>query len=155
MKKYLLITLAALMAFCSCDKQPKEDPEETKDPVVKIEITNIADNKATVNATMEQGKFYGGKILAAKKVSNIDIDYTKEIALINYVKENGTDITEMPASVTVEKLTVDKDYFSAVVVYDKDGRVCSSAYETWTAQGSPDGIAEGSTPGSLGDNELK
>lgn len=155
MKKYLLITVAALMAFCSCDKQPKEDPADSKDPVVKIEITNIADNKATVNASLEEGKFHGGKIVAAKKVSNIDIDYTKEIALINYVKENGTDITEMPTSVTVEKLTVDKDYFSAVIVYDKDGRVCSVAYETWTAAGNPDGIAEGSTAGSLGDNELK
>lgn len=156
MKKYLLITLAAFSLLCACNKTPAEGGSENEDvtPVVKLEVTNIENNCATISATLEAGKFYGGKIINAVKVSNVDIDYTSEIKLIQYLRENAEDIAGMPYTKTVEKLTFEKDYFTAVIIYDKDGRVCSSQYKTWTAQGMPDGISNENSAGDLDNNDI-
>ena len=161
MKKYIIIAASALALLCGCNKTTSGAEEGNgggevtgKDPVVKLEVTDIKDNCATIKASLTEGQFNGGKIIAAKKVSDIGIDYTSEIRLIQYVRDNGTDITAMPYSSTVEKLTHEKDYFTAVIVYNKDGRVCSSKYEVWTAEGTPDGISNENSAGELVNNDI-
>lgn len=155
MKKFLTLTLAALALLCGCNKSAEDkDGGEDVSPAVKLEITDLKDNCATITATLTQGQFHGGKIIVAKKVSSIDIDYTNEIKLIQYVRTNGTDIDKMPYTTTVENLTYEKDYFTAVIVFDKDGRATGSKYETWTAQGTPDGISDKNSAGELGNNDI-
>lgn len=153
MKKTLLL-IAALSAFlfCSCGKQKTEEPEV--DPTVSVAVSGIGNNVATVSAELLTGKFYSAKIVPAVLVSSLSFDYTKEIALISYVEKNGADVENLPCSIAVEKLRADKDYLSAVIVYDKTGRACASAYATWTAEGNPDGISDENNAGNLGENPI-
>ena len=40
----------------------------------------------------------------------------------------------------------------AIIVYDETGRACDSAFDTFIAEGEPDGIANDSSAGNLEDN---
>ena len=46
----------------------------------------------------------------------------------------------------------EQDYFCAVIVYDRTGRACHSAYLTFTAEGDPEGISNDNSAGNLEDN---
>ena len=105
-------------------------------PIVKIEATEIADNKATISAMVESGSFYGAKIVTGVRVSTLTLDYTREIPLIKYVEANGT-AAELPFTTQLTDLIFEQDYFCAVIVYDRTGRACHSAYLTFTAEGDP------------------
>ena len=115
--------------------------------------TDNADNKATVTAELTAGQFYGAKIVTGVRISDVTIDYTKEIALIQYVEANGKDISELPYTEELTDLIYHQDYLCAVIVYDETGRACDSAFDTFIAEGNPDGIAEDSSAGSLDDND--
>lgn len=95
MKKNILLAIVAAAAlFCSCGKS--DEPTAETEPDVKIEISGLADNKATVSASLIQGDFYGAKIVTGIRVDRLDFDYTKEVKLTQWVQENGKDIESLP-----------------------------------------------------------
>ncbi|WP_417015526.1 hypothetical protein [Alistipes sp.] len=159
MKKNLLITLFLVLGFLggSCSDSSSTDDGDTGntgggDPTVKIEVSNIADNKATVTATLVSGDFHGAKIITGIRVSSLDFDYTREIQLIKYVEENGSKVDGLPYTTELSDLIFEQDYLCAVIVYDATGRACSSSYTTFTADGVPDGISDENSAGNLEDN---
>ena len=138
MKKILILSAALLTGFfaLSCGDSSSE-PED--------------DNKATVTAALEKGNFYGAKIVTGVRVSTLTLDYTREIPLIKYVEANGT-AAELPFTTQLTDLIFEQDYFCAVIVYDRTGRACHSAYLTFTAEGDPEGISNDNSAGNLEDN---
>ena len=155
MKKNILLTiLAAASLICSCGKSD-EPNEETAEPKVQIEVSGLADNNATISASLTQGEFLGAKIVTGIRVDRLDFDYTKEVKLTKWVEENGKEIDALPYSEDLSQLTYQKDYISAVIVYNKEGRACSAAYETWTAVGKPDGISKDNSAGQLEENVIQ
>ena len=64
MKKILILSAALLTGFfaLSCGDSSSEPEDDPNMPAVKIEVGDIADNKATVTAALEKGNFYGAKI---------------------------------------------------------------------------------------------
>lgn len=155
MKKYLLISVALVLGFLggSCSDSSDSNGGNGGDaPTVKIEVSNIADNKATVTATLLGGKFYGAKILTGVRISSLDFDYTREIPLIQYVEANGSAIDGLPYTTELENLVFEQDYLCAVIVYDATGRACASSYVTFTADGTPEGISDENSAGNLEDN---
>lgn len=154
MKKNILLTiLAAASLICSCGKS--DEPTEVTEPKVEIGVSGLADNCATVSASLTQGEFYGAKIITGIRVDRLDFDYTKEVKLTKWVEENGKEIDALPYSEDLSQLTYQKDYISAVIVYNKEGRACSAAYETWTAVGKPDGISKDNSAGQLEENVIQ
>lgn len=91
MKKILILSAALLTGFfaLSCGDSSSEPEDDPNMPAVKIEVGDIADNKATVTAALEKGNFYGAKIVTGVRVSTLTLDYTREIPLIKYVEANG------------------------------------------------------------------
>lgn len=159
MKKNLLITLFLVLGFLggSCSDSSSSDGGETgggsgENPTPKIEVSNIADNKATVTATLVSGEFHGAKIVAGVRISKLDFDYTREIPLIDYVEKNGSTVDAMPYTTELSDLIFEQDYLCAVIVYDATGRACASSYTTFTAEGLPDGISDENSAGNLEDN---
>ena len=65
MKKILILSAALLTGFfaLSCGDSSSEPEDDPNMPAVKIEVGDIADNKATVTAALEKGNFYGAKIV--------------------------------------------------------------------------------------------
>lgn len=111
MKKNILLAIVAAAAlFCSCGKS--DEPTAETEPDVKIEISGLADNKATVSASLTQGDFYGAKIVTGIRVDRLDFDYTKEVKLTQWVQENGKDIESLPYTEELSQLTYQKDYIS-------------------------------------------
>lgn len=156
MKKSLLISMVLLLGFlcgsCSDSSSSESEGGGGETLSVKIEVSNIADNKATVTAALETGKFHGAKIVAGIRISTLDFDYTREIPLIQYVEQNGTTIDAMPYTTELSDLIYNQDYLCAVIVYDQTGRACASSYVTFTAEGDPDGISDENSAGNLEDN---
>lgn len=155
MKRFLLFTASLCLMAVSCNKPEGGDDNGGSDgvmPEVTIAVTDNADNQATVTAQLTAGQFYGAKIITGVRISDITIDYSKEIALIQYVEANGKDISELPYTEQLTDLIYHQEYMCAVIVYDETGRACDSAFDTFLAEGNPDGIAEDSSAGSLDDN---
>ncbi len=159
MKRFLFIAASLLLGIAtSCDNGTEgggNGQTSGVNPVAAIAVTGNADNQATVTASLEEGDFYGGKIVPAVRISELDEDFaynTSEIQLIQWVEENGKEITEMPYTEHLTNLVYNQSYLSAVIVYDATGRACSSAWTTFIAQGQPDGISEENSAGSLDDN---
>ena len=123
MKKILILSAALLTGFfaLSCGDSSSEPEDDPNMPAVKIEVGDIADNKATVTAALEKGNFYGAKIVTGVRVSTLTLDYTREIPLIKYVEANGT-AAELPFTTQLTDLIFEQDYFCAVIVYDRTGR---------------------------------
>lgn len=153
MKKIILISTAILIGFfiLSCGDSSSDPYDDSDMPIVKIEAADIADNKASISAAVESGSFYGAKIVTGVRVSTLTLDYTREIPLIKYVEANG-EAVDLPFTTQLSDLIYEQDYFCAVIVYDKTGRACSSAYLTFTAEGDPEGISDENSAGNLEDN---
>ena len=153
MKKILILSAALLTGFftLSCGDSSSDPYDDSDMPIVKIEATEIADNKATISAMVESGSFYGAKIVTGVRVSTLTLDYTREIPLIEYVEANGMAV-ELPYTTQLTDLIFEQDYFCAVIVYDRTGRACHSAYLTFTAEGDPEGISNDNSAGNLEDN---
>ena len=76
MKKILILSAALLTGFfaLSCGDSSSEPEDDPNMPAVKIEVGDIADNKATVTAALEKGNFYGAKIVTGVRVSTLTLD---------------------------------------------------------------------------------
>ena len=117
MKKILIVSAALLTGFfiLSCGDSSSDPYDDSDMPIVKIEATEIADNKATISAMVESGSFYGAKIVTGVRVSTLTLDYTREIPLIKYVEANGMAV-ELPYTTQLTDLIFEQDYFCAVIV---------------------------------------
>ncbi len=147
MKKSLLMSAVVFMAFIAGCKKPQA---EEAVPAVSLEVTGIENNCATIRAMLVEGNFYGAKLIESMVIGDVDIDYTKDIQLVNFVEEYGTAVT-FPYEKTIEKVRIGQDRFTAVIVYDKSGRASAAAYEVWTPEGNPDGWSSENNPGELGE----
>lgn len=153
MKNILLISTAILTGLftLSCGDSSSDAEDQGDIPTVKIEAGNIADNKATITASLENGNFYGAKIVTGVRASSLSVNYKREIPLIKWIEKDGTDI-QLPYTTELSNLIFEQDYFCAVIVYDKTGRASHSAYVIFTADGDPDGISNENSAGNLEDN---
>ena len=147
MKKILLLTAATVAVFFTgCSK-----PEVKEDPIqVSLEVTDIADNCATVSAKLTSGDFYGAKIIEDMNIDDVTIDYTNDLQLVKFVEQNGKDVT-LPYEVKLTGVRIGNDRFSAVIAYDKNGVAKSVAVQVWTPEGRPDGWSTENNPGDLGE----
>lgn len=147
----VLLAVAALVAV-SCGKSKEDEPKKEEAVSVSISVSDIANNAATVAADVKTGKATSGKIVACVPVEQVDVDYEKVILLINYIESNGEAI-QFPFTTSLSKLKAGVDYFSAVLVYDADGRAADAAYEIWTAEGLADGWSQENSAGELTPNQ--
>lgn len=145
MKKHLLIIAAlSALALTGCKKQA-----EAEDTIsVSLEVTDIQDNHATVKAQLTSGKFYGAKLIEMVNLDDVTIDYSSDIQLVNYVNANGTDI-ELPYENTIEKIKIGQDKFTAIIVFDNNGRAAVAEKVIWTPAGLPEGWSTENNPGEL------
>ena len=151
MKKFLniaVILAVVLPALISCGKTETPKEETIK---VTLEITDIADNAATVKAGLESGTFYGAKIVEMVNADDIVFDPSNDIQLVKYVEENGVSV-DLPYQKRLEKLRIGIDRFTAVIAYDKNGIAKSTAYKIWSPEGNPEGWSTENNPGSLDEN---
>ena len=76
MKKILLLTAATVAVFFTgCSK-----PEVKEDPIqVSLEVTDIADNSATVSAKLTSGDFAGAEIIEEPNIDAVTRDYTTDL----------------------------------------------------------------------------
>ena len=105
---------------------------------------------------MENFKSFGGKLVVPLMEG-----YTAVTGPNGSGKSNITDAIlfvlgpKSSKAVRAGKLTdliFEQDYFCAVIVYDRTGRACHSAYLTFTAEGDPEGISNDNSAGNLEDN---
>lgn len=149
---YIAAVCGALLATASSCK--KAEPAK-EDPVkVTLEVTDIADNCATVRASLESGKFYGAKIIDMMNRDDLAVDLANEIQLVRFIEENGAEIT-LPYEKKLEKVKIGIERFSAVIAYDSKGIAKSVAYVVWSPEGNPEGWSTDNGAGSLGENEWK
>ncbi len=154
MKKIFLALAVVCSAMLVSCKKPVEQQQEEKF-TVSLEITDIKDNCATINAALTEGNFYGAKIVEEVLYEELTINPDKGIELVKFVKENGVDITAMPYTKTLEKVRIGKDRFTAIIVFNKEGVAKATAYKVWTPEGSPAGWSTENNPGNLGEIEWK
>lgn len=150
--KRLTTIVAMLMAlsFFGCNKPAGDDSGETIS--VNLEVTDIADNCATIRANLTSGNFYGAKLLEYMNAEDVTFDPTNDIQLINYVEKNGVAV-ELPLERKLTGLRVGKDLFTAIIVYDQTNRVVATKTVTWTPEGQVDGWSTENNPGELDEIE--
>lgn len=147
MKKTLLLLAFTGLAVCtSCGGDEKTQKEETF--AVSLEITGIQDNCATIKAALSDGSFYGAKMIEMMNADDVAIDYTKDIPLTTFIRENGVDVT-LPFEKTLTDIRIGADKFTAIMVFDETGRAAATAYQIWTPEGSPAGWSTDNNPGTL------
>lgn len=147
MKKLLLVGAAILAAAISFSCSKSESDEE-KPIEVSLEVTDIADNAATIKASLTSGNFYGAKLVDAVVAESLEFDTTNDIQLIKYVEGNGVAI-ELPFEKKLTGIKIGKDMFTAIIIYDATGRVCTTKTLTWTPEGLAEGWSDSNNPGSL------
>ena len=155
MKKYLSAIAVAAMAILivGCDKPATGNGDNGGADAAlaaTLEVTDIADNCATIKVTVTSGTATKGKIVKAVRNSEITVDPTKDIQLINWIEQNGVDIA-LPYTETLTDVSVGNDMFTAVIVYNAEGRAEICKYQVWTPAGDIDGWSTENSPGSLGE----
>mgnify|MGYP003397187729 FL=1 len=155
MKKYLSAIAVAAMAILmvGCDKPATGNGDNGGADAAlaaTLEVTDIADNCATIKVTVTSGTATKGKIVKAVRNSEITVDPTKDIQLINWIEQNGVDIA-LPYTETLTDVSVGNDMFTAVIVYNAEGRAEICKYQVWTPAGDIDGWSTENNPGSLGE----
>lgn len=146
MKKTLLIIAAVAALLMGCNKPQSDEQEETF--AVSLTVTDIADNCATVRASLTEGTFYGAKLIEKMNLEDVTIDYGNDIQLVNFVEKNGISV-ELPYENILTDVRVGKDCFTAIIVYDATGRAAVTSTCIWTPVGNPDGWSETNNPGEL------
>ena len=150
MKRILFLVAAAMTALLSSCNKPAQQQTQTETIEVSLEVTDIADNQATVKAELTAGSFYGAKIVKMVDRQDITIDLESEIQLTNYVLANGEDI-DLPYSETISDVRLGQDKFTAVIVMDNTGRAVDVKYVIWPPAGLPDGWSTENGAGELGE----
>ncbi len=143
-----IAVLGTLLLTFSCGKP---EPQEEVDPMVKLEVVDIDNNCATINVTLTEGNSYGGTLIRMMAQDDVTVDVTNEIQLINFIQANGEDI-QVPYHETLTDLKAGKKVFTAVIVYDKDGRASSCDYAKWETVGNPDGWSTNNGAGDITEN---
>ena len=150
-KSFLMIAMTmAVIVGCGKKEQPEASGSEPLE--VSVTVTEIADNKAVVTASIVSGEAASGKIVTNYPMTSVDFDYEMEISLINVIEKEGQAMT-FPYTVTLENVRDDFDYISAVLVYDETGRAAAAASCIWTGDGIPDGWSQDNSAGQLEPNE--
>ncbi|MDE6623127.1 MAG: hypothetical protein K2K30_01855 [Alistipes sp.] len=152
MKRFLFLSWIAAAAVWSAGCDDKDEARSTVRTTVGIAITDNAENQATVSAEILTGEFVRAKIIENYPVADLTFDYNTEVKLVKFVEENGTEVT-LPYTNTVTKLKSGRDYISAVIAYNRQGRACCSAFETWTASGEDGLWSNDNSAGGLEENE--
>lgn len=152
MKRFLFLSWIVAAAVLSAGCDDKNDTRSTVRTTVGIAISDNAENQATVSAEILTGEFVRAKIIENYPVADLTFDYNTEVKLVKFVEENGTEVT-LPYTNTIVKLKSGRDYISAVIAYNRQGRACCSAFETWTAAGEDGLVSNDNSAGDLEENE--
>lgn len=143
-----MIAALAALVFVGCNK---EKPEETpKALAAELTVTGIENNCATISVTVTQGEASKALLVEAVRSEELTIDPTNDIQLITYIEQNGVEVT-LPYTNTLSDVSVGKKMFTAVAVYNKEGRAEICKYVEWDPQGEVDGWSSQNNPGSLGE----
>jgi hypothetical protein len=161
MRKYLTVIAVAAMAVMTvgCEKKNPTSgsggnggaPSAVE---ATLEVTDIADNSAVLKVTVTSGTATRAKVVKAVRHSSVTIDVTKDIQLINWIETNGVEVS-LPYTETLTDLAVGNDMFTAVAVYNADGRAEVCKYQVWTPVGKVEGWSTDNNPGSLGEENWK
>lgn len=149
MKKYLICVIAAMAMFAGCNK-PDDNGGSDNPAVITLEVTDIADNCATVKASVSSGSANGAKVIDCMLLEDVTFDYTNDIQLINYVEKNGVAV-QLPYEKKLTDVKVGKDMFTAIIVYNDKGVVSATKTCIWTPVGEVDGWSGENNPGDLGE----
>lgn len=162
MKKYLMMIAVAAMAIMTvgCEKKnptPGADENNGENGTqtalsATLEVTDIADNCATIKVTVTSGSATKAKIVKAVKNSDVTIDVTKDIDLISWIEANGVEVS-LPYTETLTDIAVGHDMFTAVAVYNAEGRAEVCKYQVWTPAGTVEGWSTENNPGSLDEDK--
>ena len=72
MKRILLLTAVALAAFLTgCNKPDNQQQGQQETVEVSLEVTDIADNCATIKASLTSGSFHGARIIEMLPVGDV------------------------------------------------------------------------------------
>lgn len=147
MKRLMMIAACALctvlLAGCGDKEKEEEKPVE-----VSLEVTDIADNCATIKAALTSGNFYGAKLVESMSVDDVTVDTSNDIQLIKFMETYGVDVT-LPLEKTITGVRIGTDRFTAIVVYDATGRATQVKTVTWTPEGLADGWSQENSAGTL------
>ena len=150
---YCLRLSPPLMA-AGCNKPENGDDNggQGETPVIGLTVTGIENNCATISVSMTSGTAASARIVENLPLSEVQFDYENEIQLVNYVKENGTEIS-LPYTNTLEDLKNGTDFLTAVIALDGNGTATYSASHIWTAVGKEEAWSEDGNTGDLGEVE--
>ena len=150
-RSLLLIAALAALLIVGCEKKkPNESTGGNQsDPLaVELTVTGIENNCATINVTVTAGKASKAVIIEAMKYEDVSVDTSKDIQLINFVQTNGKEVS-LPYTVTLTDISVGKEMFTAVAVYNESGRAEVCKFAVWNPVGEADGWSTDNNPGSL------
>ncbi len=147
MKKIFLslVTLSLLAIGCE-----EKTPETPVDPAVKLTVTEIAANAATLTVATE------GDVVSLKVVENyltrdltFDVEEVTDIKMIQFVEDKGK-VKQLPYQETLTRLPSAREYITIVVGYNSEGRGVCYDYVIWESVGAD---VEWSNDNSAGDLE--
>lgn len=155
MKKYLFAIAVAAMAIMmvGCEKKGPTTGNNGGTQAAlaaTLEVTDIADNCATIKVAVTSGTASKAKVVKAVRNSELTIDPSNDIQLISWIEENGVEVT-LPYTETLTDVSVGNDMFTAAIVYNAAGRAEICKYVVWTPAGDIDGWSTENNPGSLGE----
>lgn len=152
MKKILFLCLAATALLWAPSCSDGEEPKPKVRTSVGMTVTGIEANGAVVTATLESGKAVSAKVIEFYPVSDLTFDYTTEVKLVKFVEDHGVEVS-LPYTKSLERLRSGREFISAVIAYNAEGRACCSAYQVWTSVGGGFIWSDDNSAGDLEDNE--
>lgn len=154
MKHFYCLMLIPLLMAAGCNKPENGDDNggQGETPVIGLTVTGIENNCATISVSMTSGTAASARIVENLPLSEVQFDYENEIQLVNYVKENGTEIS-LPYTNTLEDLKNGTDFLTAVIALDGNGTATCSASHIWTAVGKEEAWSDDGNTGDLGEVE--
>lgn len=157
MKKYLSAVAVAVMAIlmAGCEKKGPTTGNQGSNGsgtavTATLTVTDIADNSATI--TVSSNSATKAKLVKFVRSSSVTVDTSNDIQLISWIESNGVDVN-LPYTETVTDIPVGNDMFTAIAVYNAQGRAVACKYVVWTPVGKVDGWSTENNPGSLGEEK--
>ena len=148
--KYLLLIPLFFITGCSKSVTDTDGEGQSVVPSIEVTVTDIENNCATISVTMTSGTASSGRIVKNLPLTDVQFNYENEIQLVNYVKENGEEIS-IPHTVTLNELRNGEQFITAVIALNSDGSATSSDYKIWTAEGAEESWSDDGNTGDHGE----
>lgn len=149
-KLFFCLAVTTLLLVSSCSEEEKPNPKLRTS--VGMTVSDIEANGAVVTATLESGEAVSAKVIEFYPVRDLTFDYTTEVKLVKFVEDHGVEVS-LPYTKSLVRLRSGREFISAVIAYNAEGRACCSAYQVWTSVGGGFIWSDDNSAGDLEDNE--